>query len=250
VSRLAGRAAVVTKGSSGMGADKADVSDAHAVKQAVDTVTVAGRKRRRIPTAVRDRTLVKQRRDQIVNAAIQVFSRRGYDKTSVREVAETAGLSPGSVYSYIRAKEDILYLVFDKLITAKWDEVRRAIDGIDDPVEKASAALRAELEVANRYHDEVVLLYRESHSLDRTSLQELMDRETEYIEFLRSILADGYRRGVFHGDAELSADVAVYLSAILALRWWRLRRFNGPDAIDGLSAFLLRGLGIPEKGSP
>jgi TetR/AcrR family transcriptional regulator, cholesterol catabolism regulator len=206
--------------------------------------------RRRIPALVRDRALVKQRRDQIVKAAIEVFSARGYDKATVRDVARAAGLSPGSVYCYIRTKPDILYLVFDKLVTAKREEVERAIEGIDDPVERARAAIRAELEVAARDRDAVTILYRESHSLDRVSLREIMERETQYVEFLESVLQDGYRLGVFEGDATLSADVAVYLSAILALRWWRLRaRLSGQEAIDGIAALLLRGLGIPEKGS-
>jgi AcrR family transcriptional regulator len=206
-------------------------------------------KRRRIATVVRDRTLVKQRRDQIVRAAVEVFSRRGYGKATVREVAEAAGFSSGNVYCYIRAKEDILYLIFDELITTKRDEVFRAIAGIEDPVERVRAAIRAELEVAHRYRKEVLLLYRESHSLDRASLEEVMGRESEYAHFLQSVFEDGYRHGVFQGDAELSADVVLYLSSILALRWWRLRgRFSSQDAIDGLSAFLLRGLGLPEKG--
>jgi AcrR family transcriptional regulator len=198
---------------------------------------------------VRDRTLVKQRRDQIVRAAIDVFSRRGYDKATVREVAEAAGLSSGSLYCYIRAKEDMLYLIFDKLITTKREEVCRAIAGLEDPMERARAAIRAELEVAHRYREEVVLLYRESHSLDLGSLREVMDRESEYAQFLRSVLEDGYRQGVFQGDAGLAADVLLYLSSILALRWWRLRdRFSSQEAVDGLSAFVVRGLGMPEKG--
>jgi TetR/AcrR family transcriptional regulator, cholesterol catabolism regulator len=206
--------------------------------------------RRRIGALVRDRALVKQRRDEIVKAAIEVFAARGYDKATVRDVARAAGLSPGSVYCYIRTKPDILYLVFDHLVTVKREAVERAIEGITDPVARARAAVRAELEVADRYRDEVIILYRESHSLDRVSLREIMEREGQYVEFLSGVLREGYRQGLFGGDAALSADVTVYLSAILALRRWRLReRLSSEDAIDGLVAFLLRGLGIPEKGT-
>ncbi|MEE9527351.1 MAG: helix-turn-helix domain-containing protein, partial [Syntrophobacteria bacterium] len=66
-----------------------------------------------VPTQVKDPELVKKRRRQIVDAAVELFIRKGFHKTTTREIAQKAGLSIGSVYEYVSTKEDVLYLVCD-----------------------------------------------------------------------------------------------------------------------------------------
>lgn len=203
--------------------------------------------RRTIETVVRNRQLIDQRHDQIFRAASRVFISRGFHRATVREIAEEAGLSLGSLYSYIRTKEDILYLVFEKLTTTLRENIRRAIDGTEDPAEQMRAALRADLKTTEQYQDEILLMYQESKSLDRESLHAVLSREAEYVKFFEDILSSGYARGVFKGDPRLSADVIAYLCSILALRRWNLRRrFAGDEVVDGLIAFILRGLGVKE----
>lgn len=203
--------------------------------------------RRTIETVVRNRQLIDQRHDQIFRAASRVFISRGFHRATVREIAEEAGLSLGSLYSYIRTKEDILYLVFEKLTTTLRENIRRAIDGIEDPAEQMRAALRADLKTTEQYQDEILLMYQESKSLDRESLHAVLSREAEYVKFFEDILSAGYARGVFKGDPRLSADVIAYLCSILALRRWNLRRrFASDEILDGLIAFILRGLGVED----
>lgn len=203
--------------------------------------------RRTIETVVRNRQLIDQRHDQIFRAASRVFISRGFHRATVREIAEEAGLSLGSLYSYIRRKEDILYLVFEKLTTTLRENIRRAIDGIEDPAEQMRAALRADLKTTEQYQDEILLMYQESKSLDRESLHAVLSREAEYVKFFEDILSAGCARGVFKGDPRLSADVIAYLCSILALRRWNLRRrFASDEILDGLIAFILRGLGVED----
>lgn len=208
------------------------------------------RRRRRIATVVRDPDLVQQRHEQIFRAASRVFISRGFDKATVREIAREAGLSLGSLYSYVRTKEDILYLVFDKLTTTLRENIRRAIEGIEDPVEQIRAALRADLETTERYQDEILLMYQETKSLDHPALRSVLAREADYVRFFEEILRAGYQRGVFKGDPRLAADIITYLCSLVALRRWNLRhRFTPEEAREGLIAFILRGLGAPGRNA-
>jgi AcrR family transcriptional regulator len=201
--------------------------------------------RRSIETVVRNRELIEQRHEQIFKAASRIFISRGYHRATVREIAEEAGLSLGSLYSYIRTKEDILYLVFDKLTTSLRENIRKAVDGIKDPVEQMRAALQADIRTTEQYQDEILLMYQETKSLDRQSLHAVLNREADYVRFFEDILRLGYERGVFKGDPRLSADIITYLCSILALRRWNLRRrFSSEEATEGLIAFILRGLGV------
>ena len=68
-----------------------------------------------IPTQIKDPELVERRRRQIVDAAVQLFIKNGFHKTTTRQIAGAAGFSIGSLYEYIASKEDILYLVCDAI---------------------------------------------------------------------------------------------------------------------------------------
>jgi AcrR family transcriptional regulator len=211
---------------------------------------VRPRPRRSIETVVQDKALVAQRHDEIFRAASRIFISRGYHEATVREIAQEAGLSLGGLYSYIRTKEDILYLVFDKLTTSLREAMRRAIEGIDDPVEQIRAALRAALKTTEQYQDEILLMYQETKALGGPSRRAVLSREADYVKFFEDILRAGYDRGVFRGDPRLSADVIAFLCSILALRQWNLRsRFSSDDVHEGLLEFILRGLGAAREGA-
>lgn len=206
------------------------------------------RPRRPIETVVQDKALVAQRHDEIFRAASRVFISRGYHAATVREIAHEAGLSLGGLYSYIRTKEDILYLVFDKLTTSLRESMREAIAGLEDPVEQIEAALRADLKTTEQYGDEILLMYQETKSLDRASRRAVLSREAEYVRFFEDVLRAGYERGAFTGDPRLSADLIAYLCSIVALRRWNLRtRFSSEAVHDGLIRFILRALGVARE---
>ncbi len=82
---------------------------------------------------IKDRQLVRDRRRQLVEAALAVFLRKGYHDTTVREIGREAGFTQGTIYNYVRSKGDILYLVCDEVVRAYQDAVARAVEGVTDP---------------------------------------------------------------------------------------------------------------------
>ena len=56
-------------------------------------------------------TLVEKRRTEIAENALKLFIRKGYLKTTTREIAQACGMSTGALYHYIGTKEDILSLL-------------------------------------------------------------------------------------------------------------------------------------------
>ena len=65
----------------------------------------------RIASNIKDKDLINVRRQELVNAAVELFVKKGFHKTTVREIAKEFGMSMGALYDYIRTKEDILFLV-------------------------------------------------------------------------------------------------------------------------------------------
>ena len=77
-------------------------------------------KKREVQASVKDERLVKKRRDQMIKGAVTLFKQKGFHRTTTREIARASGFSIGTLYEYIRTKEDVLYLVCDSI----YDEVR------------------------------------------------------------------------------------------------------------------------------
>ena len=64
---------------------------------------------------MKDESLIEKRRQQIIRGAVTLFKEKGFHRTTTREIAKAAGFSIGTLYEYIRTKEDVLYFVCDSI---------------------------------------------------------------------------------------------------------------------------------------
>ena len=71
--------------------------------------------KRQVKSSVKDESLIEKRREQMIRGAVKLFKEKGFHRTTTREIAKEAGFSIGTLYEYIRTKEDVLYLVCDSI---------------------------------------------------------------------------------------------------------------------------------------
>ncbi len=88
-----------------------------------------------------------QRIDQILNAAAELFSLRGYDGTSIRDIARQVGLLPGSVYHYFPSKEDLFVSLNHTGFSNLIEKVEQAVKGSSDPWQRLELACVAHIEL-------------------------------------------------------------------------------------------------------
>jgi TetR/AcrR family transcriptional regulator, cholesterol catabolism regulator len=81
-----------------------------------------------------------ERRQVILNAAAELFYERGYDGTSIRDIAGKVGLLPGSVYHYFPSKEDLYLAIHSEGITQVMERIQVAIATTDVPWERLRIA--------------------------------------------------------------------------------------------------------------
>jgi len=201
--------------------------------------------RKEIKTRIKNPKLIDLRRKQIIDGAIQLFTAKGFHSATVREIADAAGLTMGSLYNYIRSKEDIIYIVYDYITRILREEVIDAIAGIKDPKERLKVALRQNLNTIYEYQDIVMFIYKASTFLDRESLHEVLARETEYIELFENLLRDYFKEvKVDETRLRLAADLLTYIPVIMTFRRWSLRRrFESMDMVmKGIHDFVLHGI--------
>ncbi len=177
-----------------------------------------------IPTKVKSKALVEKRREQIVLAAIKLFSRKGFHKTSLREMAEEAGISHGNFYDYIRTKQDIFFLIHEFINNLALNEVNRSTENIEDPAEKLRRMVRAEFKLMHDWSDAILLLYRETHVLDKPLLQSLLKRESARVRKIEEVLQMGVERGRFRDvNTRVAADLIKSMTETWVVKRWHLR---------------------------
>jgi AcrR family transcriptional regulator len=198
---------------------------------------------------IKNARLVDLRRKQIIEGAMQVFSAKGFHGATVREIADAAGLTMGTMYNYVRSKEDILYIVYDFMTTILTEGLKKAIDETEDPREKVSAALRHNMELIYQYQDVIMFLYREAGNYDRESVHTVLAQETKYIEVFEELLRQRFAsRKIDESRLKMAADILSYLNVILVLRGWSLRRRHKSmdDVVDGILEFVEHAIEIIE----
>jgi AcrR family transcriptional regulator len=204
-----------------------------------------------IETIVKDQALVDRRHAQICEAALKLFSRKGFHQTSVREIAEATGLGTGTLYSYIQRKEDILTLLYRRILAAFEARMREAMRGIEDPRQQLEAALEATLRIYDEFRDEVLLLYRESHAVGRDGLEALFEVDRTYVGFFREILGLGVRCGQFRDlDPDLHAVCILFLCAVWPLKRWNLKAYTLGTVTQAMVTLLVEGLGARSAPVP
>ncbi len=196
-----------------------------------------------IETVVKDQDLIGRRHLQICDAALKLFSRKGFHQTTVREVAEACGLGIGTLYSYIKTKEDILHLVYRRILETFEARMLQATHGIQDPRLQLKVALEETLKIYDECQDAVVLIYQESHALGRQGLQGLFEVDRTYVGILREILERGTRAGQFAvKEPHLLAVCILFLCAVWDLKRWNLQGYTLDTVIDGLTNLVLNGI--------
>ena len=170
--------------------------------------------------AARVRKASRERREQekqdlraaILRAASQLFAEHGYEHFSLRQVAETIGYSPTTIYLYFKDKDDLLFAVVDEGFERFGAQLAAAAAGVADPIERLGALGRAYISFGLQYpvHYQLMFMQR-ADFLAKCRPGE----ETPRIDAFR-VLQDSIQYGIDAG-ALRPGDVQAYSDALWAL---------------------------------
>lgn len=174
-------------------------------------------------------------RGRLEQAALDLFGERGFDATTVKEIAERAGLTERTFFRHFADKREVLFgssPLQESLVTA--------LDAGPDtapPIDAIAAALRVTAELLQERRE---LARRRQAIIDAHT--ELQERELIKLASLSSALADALRRrGVAEPAASLAAEAGIAVFKIAFVRWVNeSNRQDLPelvqDALDELKA--------------
>lgn len=176
---------------------------------------------------VKNLQLVEKRRQQIIRGACDLFVRKGFHKTTTREIARQCGLSIGTMYEYIQSKEDVLYLVCDHIHSELESRLKAALAETGTGREGLTKAIAQHFRVMAEMSDDVLLIYQETKSLSREAMSYVLRKEEEITFLFEGILQRGIGDGTLTLDpsmVRLMAHNIMVLGQMWTFRRWALKR--------------------------
>ncbi|MCR8938808.1 TetR/AcrR family transcriptional regulator [Brevibacillus laterosporus] len=197
-----------------------------------------------IPSLVKDPKLIEKRREQIIEAAVDLFIHKGFHKTTTREIARASGFSIGTLYEYIESKEDILYLVCDSIHNEMEERLREAITYNGSGLNSLKLALKSLIRVMDQVNDRVLLIYQETKSLPHEAMTYVLRREESITGIFEEILHKGMEDGSIRTDeryVKLMANNIMVLAEMWVFRRWTLgKSYTLDEYIEKQTELLLR----------
>ncbi|MCG8314019.1 MAG: TetR/AcrR family transcriptional regulator [Pseudomonadales bacterium] len=130
-------------------------------------------------------------RGRILRAAAHLFRQKGFERTTVRDLAQEVGIQSGSIFHHFKTKEEILRHVMIEVILFNTERMRRELAAADSPRDKLLALIRAELISINGDTGEAMaVLTNEWRSLKPDSQEEILKLRDTYEQMWLAILRE------------------------------------------------------------
>jgi AcrR family transcriptional regulator len=183
------------------------------------------------------------RRAEICRTAAQIFRDRGYDATSVSDIARALGITKAGLYYYFESKEALLLEITNYGLDRVRAEVIEPVRGIRDPEERLQQLLLRHARIATDGNGAVAQLTDEIRALPPSMRKKVEQRMRVYLDLVRATLVELRSRGRL-GDVDPTVATFSIVGMILWLpRWFRQNgRLTQEQAARELAKLALRGV--------
>jgi TetR/AcrR family transcriptional regulator, cholesterol catabolism regulator len=146
-------------------------------------------------------------RQEILRTAARLFQQRGYDATSMNDVAAALKLSKGGLYHHFQSKDEILFEIMNHAMEITQERVINPVRGIAGAQERLRALIRLHIEaVLNPRDREITVMLHENHPLPPGLRKRINARKKEYVHFLEGLIAEVQKEAQKDGQRTRSAS--------------------------------------------
>ena len=174
--------------------------------------------------------LTEERKNQILDAAMKTFTEEGFHKARMSDIAETSGLSKGSLYWYFDSKDSLIIHLLERIFEPEIKDIKALLtdprsieERLETYAERISDDMVKMLRWMPLFYDFVALAFRREPV--KNAISKYYQR---HLNILISLIKQGLDSGELHADNEL--EVAIAIGSILegvVILW-----FYDPDQID------------------
>ena len=162
-----------------------------------------------------------ERLAEIYRATAQIILRKGYDATSVNDIANALGMTKAGLYHYINGKKELLFDIMNFGLGELDEEVTEPAKAISDPAARLRFIVHAHARLVTRGQGAITILVDEITALTPPQQRKITQRKRAYFDFLRGTLNELKAAGELQ-DVDTTAATFSLLGMINWLsRWFR-----------------------------
>jgi AcrR family transcriptional regulator len=182
-------------------------------------------------------------RDEILEAAAQIFSQKGFHGASMQDIAEAVNLQKASLYYHVTSKQEILVALLDQALELISAKMQCVLDQPDPPDVKLRQAMRVYLTTLLEHGDLASVLLMEHRSLEAEFRLQHIPRRDRFERMWRELIQEGVSQGMFQ-----CKDVAMAARAVLGVMNWSIQwyrpegRLSAEDIANQFAEMFLNGL--------
>lgn len=182
-------------------------------------------------------------RADILQAAAQVFRRKGYHAASMQDIANAVGLQKASLYHHFASKQDILLEILDQALDLLIGDMLAIVDSDQTPEAKLRQAMASYIDRVTHQADLAAVLHLEHRSLDARKRVRHIARRDRYDALWRTLVRQGVEAGVFR-----RVDETIVTFALLGIQNWMITwyrpdgRLKPREIADRFADLMLNGL--------
>lgn len=168
-------------------------------------------------------TVAHSRREHILSLAGALFARKGVAATTVREIADEAGILSGSLYHHFDSKESIVDEIISNYLAELRERYRRALAGVEDSPTRLHRLIQASLENAAAHPDATTIYQNEINHLRGIDRFRPLWRAGRHVQHIwLDVIEAGIADGSFRADVEPKTFYRLTRDAVwLSVRWFR-----------------------------
>jgi len=186
--------------------------------------------------------LVKERRSLIVKQALKLFLQKGYDRTTIRELAKSCGMTEGALYRYIGSKDDILHLLLLDTTVAFIEDFLKGLGEINT-VDALKDCIKIYYTWCNDAADNNIFYNREIINFSVADRRTLLKSQADYIQFFEKLIKKGVSEGAFKVKSPILVAHNIVMQGFdWGLRRWFLRSFFTLDKYIKLQTEIVMGI--------
>ena len=182
-------------------------------------------------------------REDILEAAAQVFRQKGFHGASMKDIADAVNLQKASLYHHVSSKQEILLSILDRALELLLERISAITTQNISPDTKLQLMMREYMKILVDNQDLAAVLLFEHRSLEREQHARHVPNRDKFESLWKDVLSEGVKGKIFKCD-----DPALATRALLGIMNWTMTWYNpaGPlsteQIADQYSNLILNGL--------
>ena len=180
----------------------------------------------------------------ILESAAKLIYQKGYEGTSMQDIAEACGMTKAGLYHHIATKEALLLAIMHYGMDLFEEIVLDRVKDIADPLERLRATMARNIElVMNDASKEVTIILHEHQTLTGAAQKAINARKKKYVRFLEDSFREAMAKGKIRQVDPTIATFSLLGTVLWTYKWYRADGKLSPQQLtDGMIDLFFRGL--------